>query len=212
MEQPWSLAIGHPGPQIPPHWSLLWAVDFTHSGSSTSHPFAAVLGAIEPPDTGHILATVKTLEGLPLLHVQRMKDIAANVPVAWPHDGNVADMKGEPIAKLYRNLGLNMLAEHATFPQGGYSTEGGILDLDVAMRAGRFKVNSSCQDWFQEFRLYHRDENSKIVKVNDDLMSATRIFWMARRHARMVPLGSKMRTPVRRRQAQDINPWTGRVV
>jgi hypothetical protein len=148
-----------------------------------------------------------------------MKDIAANVPVAWPHDGNVADMKGEPLAALYRKLGLNMLAEHATFAQGGYSTEAGITDLDIAMRSGRFKVNNQSQDWFQEFRAYHRksdpehpEQNGKIVKVNDDLMSATRVFWMARRHARVVPLGSKMRTPVRRRQAQDINPWTGRVV
>jgi phage terminase large subunit-like protein len=218
-ENPWSMGSGQTGFQLPANWPLLWAVDFTHSGSNISHPFAAVLGAIEPPGIGHILATIKTLEGLPLIHAQRMKDIAANVPVAWPHDGNVADMKGEPLAQLYRKLGLNMLAEHATFLEGGYSTEGGITALDLAMRSGHFKVNKLCQDWFQEMRTYHRkkdpehpDQDGKLVKINDDLMSATRIFWMARRFARCVPLGAKMRVPLRRRGAQDINPWTGRPV
>ena len=42
------------------------------------------------------------------------------------------------------------------------------------MSAGRFKVFSSCETWFQEYRLYHRDEAGRTVKRNDHLMDATR--------------------------------------
>jgi hypothetical protein len=42
-----------------------------------------------------------------------------------------------------------------------------------------------------EFRQYHRDKGL-IVKVFDDLMSATRIACMARRLAREAPLGSRV--------------------
>ena len=40
-------------------------------------------------------------------------------------------------------------------------------------------------DWFEEFRLYHR-EDGKIVKVGDDLMSATRYGLMMLRHAKIL--------------------------
>jgi hypothetical protein len=81
------------------------------------------------------------------------------------------------------------------------------------MRAGRFKVNEYMNDWFQEYRLYHRDEKTgQIVKKGDDLMSATRIAWMARRHATIAPLGSKLIARRRPTQGQEIDPFTGRVV
>ena len=58
--------------------------------------------------------------------------------------------------------------------------------MQERMTTGRLKVFVHCQDWFQEFRAYHR-KDGLIVKTNDDLMSATRIWVMARRNAR--PLG-----------------------
>ena len=41
------------------------------------------------------------------------------------------------------------------------------------MQSGRFKVFSHLNDWFDEFRLYHR-KDGQIVKQRDDLMDATR--------------------------------------
>jgi hypothetical protein len=58
------------------------------------------------------------------------------------------------------------------------------------MKTGRFKVAAHCTDWFSEFRGYARKEG-KLLKINDDLMSATRIGVMSRRFARPVPLGSE---------------------
>jgi hypothetical protein len=41
------------------------------------------------------------------------------------------------------------------------------------MEAGKFKVFAELNDWFEEFRLYHR-KDGRVVKERDDLMSATR--------------------------------------
>ena len=210
MEPKWGMMPGDAGLLLPAYWPTIWGIDF-----GIDHPFAAVLLAIDrDTDSGHILAGFKIRDSLPLVHSDMMKRVAANVPVAWPHDGHVRDRNsGEEMASIYRKKhGLNMLAEHATFATGGYSTEAGIFDLEVAMRGGRFKVNNQFSDWFQEFRLYHRDKQGMIVKVDDDLMSATRIAWMARRHARCVPLGSKLRKPNRPPGAAQINPFTGKAI
>jgi hypothetical protein len=54
------------------------------------------------------------------------------------------------------------------------------------METGRWKVFSHLKDWFAEFRLYHRD-NGKIVKLFDDLLSASRYAMMMLRHAIVEP-------------------------
>jgi hypothetical protein len=53
------------------------------------------------------------------------------------------------------------------------------------MQTGRLKVFAHLADWFEEFRLYHRDDG-KVVKLRDDLMSATRYALMCLRFARPV--------------------------
>lgn len=224
-EDPWSLSRYQPGIPLPPYWPTLWGVDF-----GSNHPFAAVLLAWDREhDAGHIVHTYRTHETLPIIHARAMRDIAATTRVAWPHDGHVRDKGGtqEKVKDIYKGYGLQMMASHATHPDGGFATEPGIMDLEVAMREGRFKVNRLMTDWFAEFRMYHRDEKTgQIVKVGDDLMSATRIAWMARRHASIVPLGNKLMKPKRdmtgendridvfsgkrENQRDNFNPITGR--
>jgi hypothetical protein len=53
----------------------------------------------------------------------------------------------------------------------------------IRMESGRFKVFKHLNDWFDEFRLYHR-KDGKVHKEGDDLMSATRYAVMMLRHAR----------------------------
>ena len=67
---------------------------------------------------------------------------------------------------------------------GGFGVEAGILDMLGRMQTGRFKVAEHLQDWFEEFRLYHR-KDGLIEKVGDDLMSATRTGIMMLRHAKV---------------------------
>ena len=75
-----------------------------------------------------------------------------------------------------------MMAEWATHPTGGFSTEPGIQEMYKAMVTGKFKVFSHLDGWFQEFGTYHRDKEGRIVKRGDDLMSATRMAWMMQRY------------------------------
>jgi hypothetical protein len=56
------------------------------------------------------------------------------------------------------------------------------MDMLTRMETGRFKVFREHNDWFDEYRLYHRREG-KIFKENDDLLCATRYALMSIRHA-----------------------------
>jgi hypothetical protein len=55
-------------------------------------------------------------------------------------------------------------------------------------------VLNHLSDWFEEFRLYHR-QDGRVVKQGDDLMAATRYALMMLRHART----EAVRTAFRRR-------------
>jgi hypothetical protein len=151
------------------------------------HPFAAVLLAQDRDhDCIHVLAELKIRGGVPTIRASAMKRIAPNVPVAWPHDGNQRDKgSGRTLTSIYKAEGLKMLSTHATFTTGGYSTEAGIKDMLGRINGGRFKVSDHCREWHDEFQTYHRKEGL-IVKVNDDLMSATRIGVMQIRSAKVV--------------------------
>jgi hypothetical protein len=51
------------------------------------------------------------------------------------------------------------------------------MEMQQRFTSGRLKVCTHLFDWWEEFVSYHRDEKGDIVKVHDDLMSATRICW-----------------------------------
>ncbi|MCY1444476.1 hypothetical protein D9M71_609490 [compost metagenome] len=76
-----------------------------------------------------------------------------------------------------------MMGDHATWPEGGVGVEIGLVELYERMTTGRFKVFSHLSDFFEEKMSYHRDETGKIVKLNDDILSATRYAYMMRRNA-----------------------------
>jgi len=170
---------------IPPHWTKLWSIDF-----GIGHPFGATLIAWDKDnDVLHIVEAFRMSDAMPILHAKRMKPIGAAVPVAWPQDGTAREKStGETLAAAYKKEGLLMLAGHATWPDGGVSTEAGILEMQQRIVTGRLKVANHLGEWLEEFRNYHR-KDGQIVKVHDDLMSATRIGVMAKRFGRQVPLG-----------------------
>jgi hypothetical protein len=68
------------------------------------------------------------------------------------------------------------------FDDGTSGLEAGVADMLDRMQTGRLKVFTHLSDWFEEFNLYHRKEGL-IVKLNDDLMSATRYAMMMKRFA-----------------------------
>lgn len=75
-----------------------------------------------------------------------------------------------------------MLQEHAQFEDKSVSVEAGLMMMLDRMQTGKFKVFSHLNDWWEEFRLYHRADG-KVVKEGDDLMAATRYAIMSLRFA-----------------------------
>ena len=182
---------------IPPAWFKLFGVDF-----GIGHPFGCALTAWDrDADVIHILDAWRIADQTPVQHAVRMKSIGAMIPVAWPQDGTAREKSGDTVSKLYKDQGLLMCDGHATFEDGGLGTEAGILEMDERMKTGRFKVAAHLTEWFEEYRGYHR-KKGLIVKVRDDIMSATRICVMAKRFGRQVQLGSKKKN---RRGGNDGN-------
>jgi phage terminase large subunit-like protein len=173
---------------VPLHWHKLWCIDF-----GINHPFAAVLMLYDADaDCVHVHRAIRVKNQTPLQHAVPMKAIAAGVPVAWPHDGDNREAgTGESLVKLYRDQDLRMLGQRAQFEDGSISTERGLLEIYQRMTTGRFKVSSLLTEWFEEFRSYHR-KDGQIVKLYDDLMSASRIGIMQLRSAKQGPIGSKI--------------------
>ena len=66
------------------------------------------------------------------------------------------------------------------------SVEAGLMEMLDRMQTGRFKVFSTLAEWFEEFRLYHR-KDGQVVKLRDDIMSATRYGVMMIREAQVEP-------------------------
>jgi hypothetical protein len=175
---------------IPPYWGKLWGIDF-----GISHPFAAVLLLYDRDnDIIHVHHCVRMGDALPVVHAQAMKSIGAAVPVAWPQDGTAREKNnGEQLAHSYRKTGLLMLGSHATWPDGGLSTEAALLEMQERFATGRLKVASHLSQFLEEFRLYHR-KDGVIQKIHDDIISATQKGIMMKRYARNVALGGSYNT------------------
>ena len=75
-----------------------------------------------------------------------------------------------------------MLPEHAQFEDGSVSVEAGLMMMLDRMKTGRLKVFREHNDFFEEFRLYHR-KDGKVVAENEDLLCAVRYGLMMLRHA-----------------------------
>jgi phage terminase large subunit-like protein len=188
---------------VPEWWPWMWGVDFRHSGSATSgHPFAAVLGAWDrDTDTIHIVHAIRML-GLAPVHVAAMKQHPfGEAPVAYPHDGGRGGslIDGATIAQTYKRLGLSMRPTHATFSGGGFNFEAGLAEMEQRFASGRLKVADHLFEWYDEYANYFRDKGL-VTKVDDDLMSATRVLCMDIRYAK-VPERGPMGTAMFRRPA-----------
>jgi hypothetical protein len=190
---------------IPRHWPQIIGLDF-----GTDHPAAAArLAWDRDNDIVYMVSEYKERRQIPVVHsasILRWNNGNSKwIPVAWPHDGlNTEKSTGDELRKSYADAGLNMLPQRATNPpdwrqgqeegQGGNSVEAAILAMYERMEMGKWKVFSTCREWFNEQRMYHRDLHGKIVKMNDDLISASRTAHMMLRHARTETVKQKKQT------------------
>lgn len=179
--------ISEPPFQIPDYWPRLCATDF-----GWQHPFAAVWLALDPDtDIVHIYDCYRMKEQTPIIHASVIKGRGAWIKVVWPHDGLAHEPgSGKTLAELFKAEGVNMHPAHATHAPsegkkegtGGYSTEAGIMLMLERMQMGKFRVFNTLGLWKEEFDTFYR-KDGLIVRIDDDIMSATRIGIMMLRHA-----------------------------
>jgi len=161
---------------FPTHWPRIGGMDF-----GWDHPFAAVeLFWDRDTDTVYVSKLIACEK-------QRRSFTPARCELgalrwAWPRDGKRKTLEGAGIAlaEQYRAQGLNLLHEHAQYDSGS--------------------VSRHLNDWWEEFRLYHR-KDGRVVKEGDDLMSATRYAIMILSHASTKAAYDKFRAPIRYRKA-----------
>jgi hypothetical protein len=120
----------------------------------------------------------------PVTHAAALRPWGKSLRWMWPRDGRRETLEGAGIAlaQQYKAQGLDMWPTHAQFEDGSVSVEAGLMEMLDRMKTNRLKVFDHHLDWFSEFRLYHR-KDGRVVKENDDLMSATRYALMMLRFA-----------------------------
>jgi len=167
---------------LPRHWPRIGGMDF-----GWTHPFAAVeLVWDRDTDTVYVSKCYRVKEATPVVHASALR-AWGHLRWMWPLDGGRETLEGAGVAlaEQYRKEGLDMWFEHAQYLDGSRSLEAGLADMLIRMESGRFKVFKHLNDWFEEFRLYHR-RDGLVHKENDDLMCATRYAVMMLRFAQTV--------------------------
>jgi len=178
---------------IPSHWPQGCGIDF-----GWDHPSAGVrLAWDRDSDVIYVIAAHRAKAQTPMMFTAATLPWGAWLPWAWPHDGKQSGGKfdaqdQQQLQAIYKKHGLNMLFQHAQFEDGTNGVEAGITDMYERMETGRWKVFAHLLDWFEEFELYHR-KDGLIVKLNDDLISASRYALMMKRYFTLQKKPKKLR-------------------
>jgi hypothetical protein len=178
---------------FPSYWPRIGGMDF-----GWDHPFAAVeLVWDRDADCVYVSKTYRCRETTPIMHSAALRPWGKDLRWAWPRDGRRETLEGAGVALAtqYKEQELEMLHEHAQFEEGSVSVEAGLMMMLDRMKSGRFKVLRHLNDWWEEFRLYHR-KDGRVVKEGDDLMAATRYALMMLRYARTRKEYDAFRRPI----------------
>lgn len=139
------------------------------------HPTAGAWVAYDPE--GDVIYLTRTYrqadQPVPAVHAVAFNSQWAHAPLVVPHD---ADSRShgvtETVREMYQSAGIRSTLAFAN-PDGSKHVEPGLMAMLERMKTGRFKVFSTCAEWWDEFRKYHR-EKGQVVKIDDDVISATR--------------------------------------
>ncbi|MCE5247974.1 terminase large subunit, partial [bacterium] len=151
--------------QIPKHWKRCFSMD----AGGGAKPTAATWFAEDPESHVWYLYSVhKGNSAEPVVHANAIKARGSWIPgvgdcaalIMLEHDA-------AQLISTYQSLGLDL-----ELPDKAVET--GVYDVWTMLSAGLLKVFASCKAFFEEYRLYRRDEKGRIVKQNDHVMDATR--------------------------------------
>lgn len=169
--------------EIPYYWPRIAGLDI-----GVDHPTTICWIALDPNTNRVVVYDEYKQKGEGILyHAQAFKERGDWIPVAWPHDVGSRDKgQAKPIVDQYREAGANMLGISARLEDkvgGGQPTDAIIMVVTDMFKTGRLKISDKCQQLLREIRLYHR-KDGKIVRVDEDLISALHYAIMMLRYAR----------------------------
>lgn len=171
----------------PADWPGIAGIDF-----GWAHPSAVALCRVDPDSkTIYVTHGFKGQKHTPIMMWEACRAWVEGYPCAWPHDGLNETQAGGGIAlkTQFQQVGFKLLPTHAQMPsdkpegRGPTSLDASIVLMTQLFQMGKLKVFASVDQFWPEYRLYHA-KNGKIVKLNDDLISAIRYAVMMVRYAR----------------------------
>lgn len=165
-----------PLPSIPKHWPRIYGADFGFS-NDTAVVFIAV---DQDTDCAYLYAEYSRPQAEPDIHAGAIKAMGGTwIPGVGDYAG--ANLEGEKTLDIYKRLGLDI-------HNANKEVNAGILEVMTRLSQGRLKVYNTCTKWLQEYRLYSRADDGKVVKVNDHLMDATRYAIRGIKRAKTKPI------------------------
>jgi hypothetical protein len=154
--------------EIPEHWPRAYGFDVGWNCT------AAIWGARDlETSTVYLYSEHWRGEAEPIVHAESVKARGSWIPgVIDPASRGRAQKDGIQLLKLYRQMGIDV-------KPANNAVEAGVRLVWTQLSIGKLKVFESCQHWFEEFRLYRRDDKGRVVKEADHLMDATRYLMMS---------------------------------
>lgn len=148
---------------IPAHWPRGYGFDV--GWNFTAGVWAAV---DRQTDTAYLYHAYKRSQAEPSIHVHAVKAVGDWIPgFIDPASRGRSQKDGTQLLNDYIQLGLKLsLADNGV--------ESGLYSVWNRLSTGRMKVFKTLGPWFEEFRLYRRDQKGAVIKENDHLMDATR--------------------------------------
>ena len=184
---------------LPAHWPRCYGLDVGWNAT------AAVWGAINrDTDTIYLYAEHLRGEAEPAVHAAAIQLRGRWIPgVIDPASRGRAQKDGLRLLDNYLQLGLDLeVADHAV--------EAGLERVWTRLSTGRLKVFKSLVQWWQEYRIYRRDDQGRVVKQRDHLMDATRYLVMsALGRARTEPKPAEEPQPEYWSYGQQTTQWMG---
>lgn len=153
---------------IPAHWLRLYSMDVGWNRT-------AVLWGAKDPDTDIIYLVSEHYRGQaePSVHANAIQARGKTLRgVIDPASRGRSQDDGTQLLQSYRDLGL-----HLVLANNG--VESGIYEVWQRLSSGRLKVFGSLSNFFQEYRIYRRDEKGRVIKDNDHLMDCARYLCAA---------------------------------
>jgi hypothetical protein len=180
---------------IPKHWPRVYGFDVGWNRT------AAVWGAIDrESQTVYLYSEHYRGQAEPAVHAESVRARGQWIPgVIDPAARGRGQRDGKQLLTDYIDLGLRL-------SPAVNAVEAGLYAVWERLSGSRIKVFNTLTNWLDEYRLYRRDENGKIIKERDHLMDATRYLIVSGLDVATV---EPVDTPHRGPRAQGEGGWLG---